>query len=77
MVISPAPSNVEKKSIVNAKNMRMDSPPTEEGSMGANPDANDLATMNATIQPASDNSSRTTPRIKLSKTDTASTAITQ
>lgn len=76
MVISAIASNADKNNAPNASNMRSDSPLMLDGSMGANPAANEFATMNATTQPASENSSRTTPRITLSKIDTTSMART-
>ena len=76
MVISAIASNADKNNAANASNMRGDSPVMLDGSMGANPAANEFATMNATTQPASENNSRTTPRTMLSKIDTTSMART-
>ena len=77
MVIRPIASNDERNNAAKASNKRSDSPEMLEGSRGANPAANEFATMNATTQPASDNISRTTPRTILSKIDKTSMARTE
>jgi hypothetical protein len=77
MAIKLIASRADRNKAENASNTRNVSPAILDGSMGANPAENEFATMNATIQPANDNNSRTTPRTTLSKMDTTSMARTQ
>lgn len=77
MVIKAIASNADKNSAAKASSVRGDWPTMADGSIGANTAAKEFATMNAIIQPASDNNSRTTPRTTLSRIDTTSMARTE